>query len=138
MIGYIGKHAILIDGRFASIVQFSAGERGKKEAGIFAFWTAILKVPVKGPERLVKKIIARAKVGLSGTERFDRMAREAILDRNAKNRKIYRFLYSYAMKSGSNVSHIRPSTEREMLKWLSSHKNDAKYALYKSVGGKLK
>ena len=125
----IGAFSVKAKLGHATIVKFTGGAHGRNEAGYFAFWTAKLRRPVSISQRSpIKKIIGRALVGLDCSERFNRMREASKKDRNAANRAIYRMLFHEAMKKGSNVALIRPSTTAEVRKWMKSHSSDAKYA----------
>lgn len=106
--------------------------------GEFAFWTAVLRRPVKmrrameigapTPVRTVRRITGRAQVGYPAGDRFDRMKRE-MLTGDRDERYAYRRMWVEAMEKGRNVGYIRPSTKREIRSWMRAHSGDARHAL---------
>jgi hypothetical protein len=133
----IGRNTIPGRGNWATLVPFAAGAHGKKEAGVYAFWTAMLQQPVKLDGKTRKRIFGRAKIGLSAGDRFDRMRLEMKTDRSAEDRRIYRKFWYLLLRKGANVRYVRPSTLKEVRAWMKSHQTDAKHAARRiSLGGK--
>lgn len=115
--------------KFLSLVYFSAGARGNRERGHFAFWTAVLKRKKKN------RIWGRARPILPAGDRFDRMKLEKLKAKSKSDRKAYGRMWEI-MGRGRNIRYIRPSTLAEITKWCKSHAPDAKYVYGVSVGGK--
>jgi len=107
--------------RHVSLVQFSAGAHGRREAGEFLFWTAVLRKR-RGAK---KRIWGRAYACLSPGDRFDRLKRE------------HRRLWAQLLSRGRNIRHIRPSTLAEIIRWMQTHAADARFVSLGLVGGKL-
>jgi hypothetical protein len=132
----IGRNHVPVRGNWATLVPFAAGAHGKKEAGVFAFWTAVIG-PVKLDGKTRKRIFGRAKVGLSAGDRFDRMRFEMKSARDADDRRIYRRFWYLLLRKGANVRYVRPSTLKEVRAWMKSHQADARHAARRiSLGGK--
>ena len=68
---------------YPTLWHFSSGEHGRKEAGIYAFWTAVLARKAR------RKISGRALATLPPGDRFDRMRRE-MRGARAADRAAYR------------------------------------------------
>lgn len=129
MITKVGKCDVEVRGAaFPALWHFTSGAHGKKEAGVFAFWTAVLKKPQKLGKKKVRRIFGRALVTLPPGDRFDRMKREMLTMKKKEVRAAYRGHYVGLLKCGKNIKCIRPSTEKEMRKWMKGHKADAKFA----------
>lgn len=132
----VGKFDVPVKTRHATLVHFSGGEGGKHEAGNFAFWTAVLKEPVRLEQkdgwprkgRVVRKIFGRAYVSLGAGDRFDRMRIESKTATDAADRRVYRRMYVECMHSGGNIKVIRPSTLKEVCRWMETHESDAVFA----------
>lgn len=93
----------------ATIVQFKDGH--------YAFWTAVFKKRVGKRWR----VWGRAKVGLSAGDRFDRMkreCREAYIPKD--DRPAYKSMWEN-MGRGANVKYVRPTTEKELKRWMDEH-----------------
>ena len=101
------------------LVAFKGSTAGKD--GIYAFWTAVFKKAVNGK----RKVIARARVGLPAGERFERMRIQSkgpgAKGISKEDRAIYARFYA-AIGAGANLKCIRPSTGRELAKWLKGHR----------------
>lgn len=103
----------VIDGA-ASLVRFEDGD--------FAFWTAVFKKKVGKRWR----VWGRARVGLSAGDRFDRMKRECRAAHIPKeDRPEYRRMWEM-LGRGANVKCVRPSTDREVKRWIDKHPEQAK------------
>ncbi|HYG56212.1 MAG TPA: hypothetical protein VD965_13030 [Burkholderiales bacterium] len=108
----VGTYEIEVrQSNYPTLWHFSSGERGRKEAGIYAFWTAVLKPRAPRP-----KVSGRALVTLPPGDRFDRIRREA------------RAIWLELLERGRAIRYIRPATEREVQRWLASHAGDARFA----------
>lgn len=126
----VGKYTVPVcNAKFISLVYFSAGARGNKERGQFAFWTAVLKRKKKN------RVWGRSRPILPAGDRFDRMKREKLKAKSKSDRKAYGRMWD-VMGRGRNIRYIRPSTLAEIQKWFKSHASDAKYAYGVSVRGK--
>ncbi len=89
--------------------------------GVFTFWTAMLKKPVGGKQ----KIWGRAVVGLTAGDRFDRMKIECRASYIPKEwHAEYKDWWNNKLKRGANVAYIRPSTSKEIARWLKTHPDD--------------
>jgi hypothetical protein len=110
---------------FYSIVTFSAGRKGKREAGDFAFWIAV----VDRKKCVDRGVIARASLYYSPGERFDRMNRER--KKEPEYNKIWKFL-----GGGKKIKHIRPATGKEIYRWMKSHKEDSRFVKSIRINGK--
>jgi hypothetical protein len=119
----IGRCEVIVRrANFPSLRHFSGGAHGRKEAGIYSFWTVVLRR--KGKNR----VWGRALSTLPAGDRFDRMRREMLRDRSKENRAHYERIWKKFLKEGRAIRYIRPSTEAEIAKWMRGHKADAKYA----------
>lgn len=86
--------------------------------GQYVFWTAIFANPVDGK----RKIWGRARVGLSAGDRFDRMRYERYADDIPKaDHRIYHNMWFEQLQQGRNIKYIRPSTLREVARWMNTH-----------------
>lgn len=135
----VGYRLIKVRGHFATILKFSSGEHGKKEMGEFAFWTAVLKKKrrSKDRKRWIRRVTGRAQVGYSAGDRFDRTRFESKTARDQETRDAYHHLWYPVMGSGKNIAYIRPSTLREVRRWLAGHTKDAPFrARSIRIGGK--
>ena len=113
----IGKKSVpVIDGK--TIAKFSAGREGKKEAGIYHFWTAHC---IK--KRLTPVVFGRALSKLDAGERFRRIGLERKSAKTAADRKAY--AKHWNMLEG--VVYVRPATVMEVTRWLITHEEDAIY-----------
>lgn len=105
-----------------SVRFFISGAHGKKEAGLYAFWTVVLNR--KGKNR----VWGRALTSLQPGDRFDRMRTEMRTAKSKKARDAYRRIWKEIIKGGKLIRYIRPSTEKEIKLWMDGHKSDAKFA----------
>lgn len=110
------------DASHPAVRYFSSGAHGRKEAGLYAFWTVVLNR--KGKNR----VWGRALTSLPPGDRFDRMRKEMISAKSKKAREAYRRIWQEVIKAGKLIRYIRPSTEKEIRKWMDGHSSDAKYA----------
>ncbi len=117
----------IVNFRYPTIVTFGSGELGKSERGEFLFWTVMLKRKITWQGRKRWWLIARARAILYPGERFNRMRTEARTAGSIEDRKIYYDIYNRMLKRGQNVKYIRPSTAKELQRWMDSHINDACY-----------
>lgn len=109
----IGKKQIpVIKASEPTLVRFRNAAKGKN--GVFAFWTAVMK---KGQR---KALWGRSQVGMDAGDRFDRMNRQSRGEVPKEDQAIYAQMWQM-MKAGANVAYIRPSTEKELLRWLNGH-----------------
>jgi hypothetical protein len=106
---------------YPTLWHFSSGEHGRKEAGIYAFWTAVLAR--KGR----RKVSGRALVTQPPGDRFDRIRRE-MREARAADRPAYRRIWLELMKRGRAIRYIRPASEREVSRWMKTHGRDARFA----------
>jgi hypothetical protein len=101
---------------------FTAGAHGRKEAGVYAFWTAVLaRTPRKG-------VTGRALVGHTPGHRFDAIRGASRSARSAADRAAYARYWRDLLKRGKAIRHIRPSTPKEVQKWMRAHEKDAPFA----------
>ena len=135
----IGRYTIPVRCKWATLVTFWSGEHGKRDCGEYAFWTALLRRPVEVERRLRRRIFGRALVGEPVGDRFDRMQLEArSLKQRPAARKAYRVSWERVLREGRNVKFVRPSTLKEVKRWMESHESDAEYASnIARIGGKM-
>jgi len=93
-------------------VHFSAGRLGKREAGVWEFWTVFND----------RAFIARCRQGTDPGERFRRMEDEPG--------------YEEAWKVAATAKGIRPATQDDVMRWLNGHEDDAKFAHSCKIGSK--
>jgi hypothetical protein len=106
------KIPVVINGGITE-AYFRSGEHGTKERGRYRFWTAC------GEDQFGDwKIIGRARSRLSPGDRFSRMARES---KNKKIPKADRAIYKLQHKLLGSTKEIRPSTAREVKRWVDTH-----------------
>jgi len=118
----VGRCKVAVrDAHLPTLWKFTGGAHGKKEAGVFAFWTTVIKKKGK------KRVWGRALYSLPPGDRFDRMRFELREAKSAAARSAYRRIWR-AIKGGKAISYIRPSSDAEVMAWMRSHKSDAKYA----------
>jgi len=127
----VGAYRIPVRGLYATLILFHSGEHGRKEAGWYAFWTAVLKKPVltRDGTRRFRKVFGRARVGESAGDRLDRMRFE--MNHPAQKpqaRQAYRRSWLQVLQQGGNIAYIRPSTISEIRHWMKDHKADAPHA----------
>lgn len=116
----IGNRKIpLIIGNGVTELYFTAGAHGKREKGFYRFWTCHGE-DEHGPWT----IIGRARRNLSPGDRFARMEWK----RTAKNPLSHRRKYARMFRM-ANLSAIciKPSTEREVSRWIASHREDCAF-----------
>ena len=122
----VGKSRVKIkNANFYSIVTFSGGRKGKREAGDFAFWCAV----VSRKSGIEKCIIARASLYHPPGERFDRMNKER--KKEVGYNSVWKFL-----GGGKKIKFIRPATGEEILRWMYSHKEDSRFVTSIRINGK--
>ena len=92
-------------------LQFSSGRCGEPEAGAWEFWTVF-------NEQL--RSTARCRPRTDPGERFRRM--EGLPE------------YETHWTIAATAKAIRPATQREVIRWLSSHPEDAQFAQSCRVG----
>jgi hypothetical protein len=116
----VGKYRVQVRSpNLPALWYFSAGARGKKELGVYAFWTAVL-----GGRR---KLTGRAIASLPPGHRFGLVREEMRSATNKETRSAYRRIW-LAMGAGQSIAYIRPSTENEVARWMSGHESDARFA----------
>lgn len=126
----VGKYKVQIKNpEYPSIVTFSSGEKGRREKGHYAFWTAVVRRGKKG------RLWGRARLILSAGDRFDRMKYEMNNASDKEDRRIYRKHYVDFLGRGGNIKYIRPSTIKEICRWCDTHESDARYIINCNVGG---
>lgn len=114
-----GKEVVVKKFEKPAIVHFKDKLNG---TGPFCFWTAVFKVKSEGK----KKLMGRARVGLSAGDRFDRMEKESIASYiPIEDRLVYRKMWRM-MGKGKNLAYIRPSNRSEVKKWMKEHPEHAK------------
>lgn len=124
----VGKYQVPVKrARFLTLGVARGGAHGKKEAGDYAFWTAVLKEPRwcdlnTGSLKKVRKMTARALAWLPAGDRFYRMAVEMITLDTA-----YRTLWEGILGQGANILYIRPATATEVHEWARTHLDDKRY-----------
>ncbi len=94
-------------------LQFSSGRCGKPEAGAWEFWTVFNEQ---------SRSTARCRPGRDPGERFRKMEG---LGR-----------YEEHWNIAATAKAIRPATQDEVISWLNSHPEDAKFAQSCQVGPK--
>lgn len=128
----VGKHDVSVrDAHQPSIVWFDAGVHGKSfgERGWFAFWTTVI-----GSGK--KKIWGRSLLCIPIGDRFTRMQKEQYTAKTKEDRKIYSDYWNVRLNRGKAVKYIRPSTTKEIEKWIQTHQSDAKFIKHIFVSGK--
>jgi hypothetical protein len=108
-------------GNGLSEIRFTAGVHGKKEAGIYRFWTCVGEDEYGG-----FTIIGRAKSNLDAGDRIARMSMQRTKDNPPDHRKVYAIAYKLAQE---HAHYVRPSTEREISRWIQSHPEDMEFAM---------
>jgi len=140
----VGKVSVpVVNAEYATIVTFRSGDLGTFERGDFLFWTAVLKkkhiwtgyTDIWKP-RTIGLVLGRARAILPPGDRFDRMKHEMLTDPDANDRKIYREWWKKILGEGKNIKFIRPSTKREVGRWMKGHKSDAKFVTRLVVNGR--
>ncbi len=140
----VGKISVpVVDAEYATIATFKSGDLGRFERGDYLFWTAVLKKPYhwqgydgKHKPRTMKLILGRARTFLPPGDRFDRMRIEMKTDPLKADREIYRKWWYKLLREGANIKFIRPSTKREVGRWMKGHESDAKDLVRLIVNGK--
>ena len=111
----IGNNRVpVVDGK--TVAVFSAGRMGKEEAGVYHFWTAIC---IK--KKQMPTVFGRALSKLDAGERFRRIGVEQKTASTASDRKAYSRMWQTLI----GVVCVRPSTVKEVTKWLDGHEEDA-------------
>jgi hypothetical protein len=132
----VGKYQVpVVRAKFLTLVAFDGGEHGAGERGDFAFWTAVLKVPVKNGKKLRRVITGRAYAYLSPGDRFDRMAKEMRSAKRADYRAAYRKFWETLIQRGDNIAYIRPATAAELRRWINAHNDDGDHIYRTLIGG---
>ena len=135
----VGKVTVsLFRERFISLAVATCGKHGKRESGDYAFWTAVLKIPVlvTSNGKTCSKVFGRSLAWMPAGDRFDRMNRGRVSDKNSWARSVYGMLWNKVLRQGRNIKYIRPSTRKEIGKWLYSHHDDACGFIAYRIGGK--
>ena len=118
----VGRYEVAVRRiNYPTLWHFSSGEHGRKEAGIYAFWTAVLARKTR------RRIWGRALVTLPPGDRFDRIRRE-MREGRAADRAAYRRMWRELMQGGRAIRYIRPASEREVHRWMKTHDRDARFA----------
>lgn len=131
IVARVGRYRIPVVGRHPSLVQFAAGARGAREAGVYCFWTAVLRRPLVNRQRFCT---VRARAMQPPGERFERMNRERTTARHAQARREYGIWWTRIFRRGAGIAFIRPATELEIAAWLHGHRADAQYILSAMIG----
>lgn len=117
----IGTRKIpVIIGNGVTEMYFKAGVHGKREKGFYRFWT-LIGLDDDGDFF----IIGRARRSLDAGDRFARMSWERTAANPHSHRVIYRRLYKQAQRG---ALYIRPSTKRDLDRWIDSHQKDMAFA----------
>ena len=120
----VGRHQVPVrDMNYPTLWHFSSGEHGRKEAGIYAFWTAVL-----GTGKKAKGLCGRALATEPAGERFDRIRREMRTARSKADRAAYARQWRVLIARGRAIRYLRPSTAEEVRKWMKGHEKDARFA----------
>lgn len=127
----VGRVQVPVKGQHPSLGIFVGGARGKQEAGLFFFWTAVLKRPYVDGQRVC---IARARALLPPGERFERMSRERRTARSVAQRRGNDAWWTRILRRGEGIAYIRPATRREATRWLATHGPDAQHLTWFLVG----
>jgi hypothetical protein len=107
----VGRYEVAVRRmNYPTLWHFSSGARGRKEAGIYAFWTAVLA------RKSRRKLTGRALVTLPPGDRFDRVRRE------------HHGIWLDFLRGGRAIRYIRPASERDVLRWMRAHERDARFA----------
>ena len=115
----VGKRRIAVRrANYPTLWHFTSGEHGRKEAGIYAFWSAVLGA---------RKLCGRALVTLPPGDRFDRI-RGALRSGPAADRKAYAHHWNVLLRKGAAIRYIRPASPREVRRWMDAHPKDARFA----------
>ena len=120
MLVSIGSRKVPVVGREVTDVRFAGGARGKKERGIYNFWTLVGE-----DEYGAFTIVGRARRNLDAGDRVARMSWERTKGDSPENRRHYRRYYKLAQEHGH---YVRASTWREVARWAASHETDWQYA----------
>ena len=120
--------------RYVSFACARSGAHGKKEAGDYLFWTAILKNPIPAQPRTCRKVTARALAWLPPGDRFYRMSQELRIMPDMTERAAYGWLWNTVLAGGRNVALIRPATKHEVQGWLKTHQGDNDFATFRFKG----
>jgi hypothetical protein len=121
VITHIGRFPILVRrGTSPTEALFLTGARGRHERGIYRFWTAVLEHPHE-------TIIARARRALPPGERFQRFFLDAwgLRDLDPVSADANECVWRDVLGYGRAVRYIRPSTAREVWRWVTGHRADA-------------
>jgi hypothetical protein len=111
----IGGKAVPVRAGPKTIVHFSGGMHGLKEAGRWAFWT------VKGSDK--KSLTGRCRPNEDAGKRF----------RDMETRPIEKNAWLWVIKY---AQHVRPALRKDVSRWLDKHPEDAGFAKSAVVGGK--
>jgi hypothetical protein len=120
MLVSIGSRRIpVVIGSGLTELHFKSGVHGKKEAGVYRFWTCHGEDQY-GPWTLV----GRARKSLSPGDRFARMSNARTKNNPPAHRHIYARMFRLA---NGTATCIKPSTEREVRRWIDSHAEDCAF-----------
>lgn len=127
----VGRYRVPVQGgQHPSLAVFTGGARGKHEAGVFAFWTAVLKRPIQGR----RTVIVRTRVLFPPGERFTRFQRESRTHRRALGRRLNGAVWAEWLQRGAAIRYIRPATLDEMRRWMAGHQTDTQWCTWSLVG----
>lgn len=129
----VGKYEIpLKRANWPTVVTFKAGEHGRREGGVFHFWTAVFSRPKRmraslAGRRLKRRSICRSLAVNPPGERFFRNKRDSVVSVDVEDRIYLRELWFDVMEQGKNIAYIRPSTPAEVERWISTHEKDSRF-----------
>lgn len=126
MLVNIGARKIpVILGSGLTELYFTGGVHGKREKGFYRFWTC------HGEDQFGPfTIIGRARRSLDPGDRIARMSRERTTDNPPAHRRIYARMFRLA---GNSATCIKPATERELSRWIDSHREDCAFIAKRCV-----
>jgi hypothetical protein len=100
---------------------FAGGRRGQHEAGIYFFWTAVLKPPYLDGQKICT---GRARALLPPGERFERMDKEQRTARPMAARNGNAYTWNRVLRQGGAIAYIRPANRAEVAHWARTHPED--------------
>ena len=112
-----GRSIPVLDRHGQTDVFFEGGRHGEGiEAGWFAFWTLV------GEDDYGEwRIFGRSYSHLPAGNRFRRVDREQRDSKNPEDRRVYRLM----ARMSKTAWYVRPSTVREVNRWMGSHMDDS-------------
>lgn len=107
-----------------TFIDFTAGDRGEDEAGIYCFWT------ISGSDNYgLWTFTIRVKDGLPVSDRIARISKERLKESGGPFSDIRAYEPIWQWLTYGNIESVKPASYRAVSRWLSGHESDAVYVV---------